>query len=98
MDLYVVRRGLHQSQRRARFHQYLHRGCDGERGTPAGTIITDTDYGKYNHVRHELEQQLATVNIAVASATQADLSVTNSRKSEPGHRGQQYHLHADCNQ
>lgn len=47
-------------------------------GTTAGTIITDTD--KVTSVTHDtnLADNAATVNIAVTSGTQADLSVTNS--------------------
>jgi uncharacterized repeat protein (TIGR01451 family) len=47
-------------------------------GTTAGTIITDT--AKVTSVTHDtnLADNAATVNIAVASGTQADLSVTNS--------------------
>jgi uncharacterized repeat protein (TIGR01451 family) len=47
-------------------------------GTIAGTIITDT--AKVTSVTHDtnLADNAATVNIAVTSGTQADLSVTNS--------------------
>ena len=47
-------------------------------GTTAGTIITDT--AKVTSVTHDtnLADNAATVNIAVSSGTQADLSVTNS--------------------
>ncbi|PYX51552.1 MAG: hypothetical protein DMG79_02805, partial [Acidobacteria bacterium] len=47
-------------------------------GTSAGTIITDTDTGATTtHDTNPLDNS-ATVNIAVASGTQADLRVTNS--------------------
>ena len=52
-------------------------------GTAAGTIISDTDTGATStHETNPLDNS-ATVNIAVASGTQADLSVTNSGSPSP---------------
>jgi uncharacterized repeat protein (TIGR01451 family) len=52
-------------------------------GTAAGTIITDMDAG--TTTTHDTNQlnNVAAVNIAVASGTQADLSVTNSGSPNP---------------
>jgi uncharacterized repeat protein (TIGR01451 family) len=52
-------------------------------GTVAGTIITDTDTGATTSRDTNLADNSATVNIAVASATQADLGVTNSGSPNP---------------
>ena len=52
-------------------------------GTAAGTIITDTDTGAIGNARLESADNSATVNIAVASGAQADLSVTNSGSPNP---------------
>ena len=74
---------LHQSQRAAGFdgnhHRSLHGELDGARErllptrTPAATTTRDTNPADNS----------ATVNIAVASGTQADLSVTNSGSPNP---------------
>ena len=52
-------------------------------GTVAGTIITDTDTGATTTRDTNLADNSATVNIAVASGAQADLSVTNSGSPNP---------------
>ena len=52
-------------------------------GTTAGTIITDTDTATTTTNDTNLLDNSATVNIAVASGTQADLSVTNSGSPNP---------------
>ncbi len=52
-------------------------------GTAAGTIITDTDTGVSATHDSNTADNTATVSIAVASATQADLSVTNSASPNP---------------
>ncbi len=52
-------------------------------GTAAGTIITDTDTGATTTRDTNPADNSATVNIAVASGTQADLSVTNSGSPNP---------------
>jgi uncharacterized repeat protein (TIGR01451 family) len=52
-------------------------------GTIAGTIITDTDTATTTTNDTNLLDNSATVNIAVASGTQADLSVTNSGSPNP---------------
>ena len=52
-------------------------------GTPAGTIITDTDVGTTTTHDTNPFDNSATVNIAVASGAQADLSVTNSGSPNP---------------
>ncbi len=52
-------------------------------GTAAGTIITDTDTGGTTTRDTNLADNSATVKIAVASATQADLSVTNTASPNP---------------
>ena len=52
-------------------------------GTFAGTIITDTDTATTTTNDTNPLDNSATVNIAVASGTQADLSVTNSGNPNP---------------
>ncbi len=52
-------------------------------GTAAGTIISDTDTGATSTRDTNPLDNSATVNIAVASGTQADLSVTNSGSPNP---------------
>jgi uncharacterized repeat protein (TIGR01451 family) len=52
-------------------------------GTAAGTIITDTDTVTTTSRDTNLSNNSATVNTPVASATQADLSVTNSASPNP---------------
>jgi uncharacterized repeat protein (TIGR01451 family) len=52
-------------------------------GTSAGTIITDTDTVTTTSRDTNLSNNSATVNTPVASATQADLSVTNSASPNP---------------
>jgi len=52
-------------------------------GTAAGTIISDTDTVTTTTRDTNQLNNSATVNIAVASATQADLSVTNSASPNP---------------
>ncbi|HKT87000.1 MAG TPA: hypothetical protein VJQ59_01095, partial [Candidatus Sulfotelmatobacter sp.] len=52
-------------------------------GTTAGTIITDIDTGASATRDSNPTDNSATVQIAVASATQADLSVTNSASPNP---------------
>lgn len=52
-------------------------------GTTAGTLITDTDTGATTSHDTNLLDNTATVTIAVASGTQADLSVTNSGSPNP---------------
>jgi uncharacterized repeat protein (TIGR01451 family) len=52
-------------------------------GTAAGTIITDTATGATTSRDTNPSDNSATVNIAVASGTQADLSVTNSGSPSP---------------
>jgi uncharacterized repeat protein (TIGR01451 family) len=52
-------------------------------GTAAGTIISDTDIGSTPTRDTNTTDNSATVNIAVASGTQADLSVTNSASPNP---------------
>ncbi len=52
-------------------------------GTAAGTLITDTDTGGTTTRDTNPADNSATVSIAVASATQADLSVTNSASPNP---------------
>jgi uncharacterized repeat protein (TIGR01451 family) len=52
-------------------------------GTAAGTIITDTDTGATTSRDTNPSDNSATVNIAVASGAQADLSVTNSGSPNP---------------
>jgi uncharacterized repeat protein (TIGR01451 family) len=52
-------------------------------GTTAGTTITDTDLGTTTTRDTNTTDNSATVNIAVASGTQADLSVTNSGSPNP---------------
>jgi uncharacterized repeat protein (TIGR01451 family) len=52
-------------------------------GTAAGTIITDTDTGATTTRDTFPTDNSATVNIAVATAGQADLSVTNSGSPNP---------------
>ena len=52
-------------------------------GTAAGKIITDTDTGASATHDSNPADNSATVNIAVASGTQADLSVTNSASPNP---------------
>ncbi len=52
-------------------------------GTAAGTIISDTDTGATTTHDTNLTDNSATVNIAVAVAGQADLSVTNSASPNP---------------
>jgi uncharacterized repeat protein (TIGR01451 family) len=57
-------------------------------GTAAGTIITDTaNVGTATHDTNA-NNNSATVNIAVASATQADLSITNAGSPNPVNAGQ----------
>ena len=57
-------------------------------GTTAGTIISDTDTGTSTTKDSNKTDNSATVNIAVASGTQADLSVTNSGSPNPVTAGQ----------
>jgi uncharacterized repeat protein (TIGR01451 family) len=52
-------------------------------GTAAGTIITDTDTGATTSRDTNPSDNSATVNIAVASGAQADLSVTNAGSPNP---------------
>jgi uncharacterized repeat protein (TIGR01451 family) len=52
-------------------------------GTTVGTIITDTDLGTTTTRDTNTQDNSLTVNIAVASGTQADLSVTNSGSPNP---------------
>lgn len=52
-------------------------------GTAAGTIITDTATVATTSRDTNMSNNSATVNIAVASGTQADLSVTNSASPNP---------------
>ena len=52
-------------------------------GTTAGTIISDTDTGATPTRDTNTTDNSATVTIAVASGTQADLSVTNSGSPNP---------------
>ena len=52
-------------------------------GTAAGTIISDTDTGATTTRDTNTTDNSATVNIAVTSGTQADLSVTNSGSPSP---------------
>ena len=52
-------------------------------GTAAGTIITDTDTVTTTTRDTNQANNSATANIAVANATQADLSVTNSASPNP---------------
>jgi uncharacterized repeat protein (TIGR01451 family) len=52
-------------------------------GTAAGTIIADTVTGATTTSQSSTTNNTATVNIAVTSGTQADLSVTNSGSTNP---------------
>jgi uncharacterized repeat protein (TIGR01451 family) len=52
-------------------------------GTAAGTIISDTDTGGTTTRDSNTADNSATVNIAVASGTQADLSITNVASPNP---------------
>ncbi|MGH9494378.1 MAG: C25 family cysteine peptidase, partial [Candidatus Sulfotelmatobacter sp.] len=52
-------------------------------GTAAGTIISDTDTGGTSTRDTNTADNSATVNIAVATGTQADLSITNSAAPSP---------------
>ncbi|MGA8440430.1 MAG: C25 family cysteine peptidase, partial [Candidatus Sulfotelmatobacter sp.] len=52
-------------------------------GTAAGTIITETDTATTTTYDSNLNNNLATLNIPVAGAGQADLSVTNSASPNP---------------
>jgi uncharacterized repeat protein (TIGR01451 family) len=52
-------------------------------GTAAGTVITDTDTGATTGRDTNKTDNTATMNIAVAGATQADLSLTNSATPNP---------------
>ncbi|HEX3820228.1 MAG TPA: C25 family cysteine peptidase [Candidatus Sulfotelmatobacter sp.] len=52
-------------------------------GVAAGTIISDTDIGASATRDSNTLDNSATVNIAVASGTQADVSVTNSASPNP---------------
>ncbi len=56
-------------------------------GTAAGTIIGDTDTGGTTTRDTNTSDNSATVNIAVASATQADLSITDSASPSPASAG-----------
>ena len=56
-------------------------------GTAAGTLITDTDTGSTGTRDTNPSDNSATVTIAVSSATQADLSVTNSGSPNPATAG-----------
>ncbi|MGA7751397.1 MAG: C25 family cysteine peptidase [Candidatus Sulfotelmatobacter sp.] len=56
-------------------------------GTAAGTLITDTDTGATTTRDTNPSDNSATVTIAVSSATQADLSVTNSGTPNPATAG-----------
>jgi uncharacterized repeat protein (TIGR01451 family) len=57
-------------------------------GTAAGTIITDTDTGTTTTHDNNPSNNSATLNIPVAGAAQADLSVTNSASPNPVNAGQ----------
>ncbi len=52
-------------------------------GTPAGTLISDTDTGGSSSRDTNTSDNSATVTIAVATGTQADLSVTNLGSPNP---------------
>jgi uncharacterized repeat protein (TIGR01451 family) len=56
-------------------------------GTAAGTVISDTDTGGTATRDTNPADNSATLNIAVASGTQADLSVTNSGSPSPATAG-----------
>ncbi len=56
-------------------------------GIAAGTLITDTDTGATTTRDTNPSDNSATVTIAVTSATQADLSVTNSGSPNPATAG-----------
>ena len=56
-------------------------------GTASGTLITDTDTGATTTRDTNPSDNSATVTIAVSSATQADLSVTNSGSPNPATAG-----------
>ena len=67
-------------------------------GTAAGTVIADTDTGGTATRDTNPGDNSSTLNIAVASGTQADLSVTNSGSPSPATAGSNITYTQSCEQ